>query len=186
MGENVFDLLKIGESTLKRLRLTLAVLLFAVGSTIFASTIVGQGVLSTLPKGSPAPQFSVESISGTALDLAQLKGKVVVLNFWFIACPPCRVEMPKLNSLVEQFEGKGVVFIGFSPDSPDELREFLADHTFKYEVIPDSTPIAMEFKVTGAPTHIIIDREGNVSYVLHGAVEDVQADLSSRIEALLG
>lgn len=135
--------------------------------------------------GSPAPAFSVTSVQGNPLELDSLRGKVVVLNFWFIACPPCRVEMPILNDLVDTFEEQAVVFIGFSPDSTEELRAFLEEKDFKYQVIPDSTPIAELYGITGAPTHLIIDRAGNVAYRLNGAIDDQDNQLEPRIKALL-
>jgi thiol-disulfide isomerase/thioredoxin len=110
--------------------------------------------------GTPETGFDVQSLGGTNLRLADLKGKVVVLNFWFIACPPCRVEIPKLNQLVEEYREAEVVFIAFVPDFEDDLREFPKKTAFEYHIIPNSTPVAESYEVTGAPTHILTDREG--------------------------
>jgi peroxiredoxin len=135
--------------------------------------------------GEPAPGFDVRSLGGTDLRLADLKGKVVVLNFWFIACPPCRVEIPKLNQLVEEFRGADVVFIAFAPDSEDDLREFQETTAFEYHIIPNSTPVAESYGVTGAPTHILIDREGVIRSVRFGEVSNPKAELSRSINDLL-
>jgi len=143
------------------------------------------GLRETFRRGAPAPEFDVVDLDGNRLNLKGLRGKVVVLNFWFIACPPCRVEIPQLNQLVGSFQGKDVVFIAFAPDSPPELREFLDSHTFRYAVVPDATPIAEKFGIHGAPTHVLIDREGNYAKALFGAVEDLDSELRRPIEALL-
>lgn len=135
--------------------------------------------------GSRAPDFAVKSIDGVELRLERLRGKVVVLNFWFIACPPCRIEMPKLNALVEDFKGQDVAFIGFSPDSVSELKEFLAEQDFKYTIVPDSNKVAMDYGVRGAPTHVVIDKEGIVRWVSYGAIADPQSELGKIIKELL-
>lgn len=135
--------------------------------------------------GETAPGFDVQSLGGRDLQLSNLKGKVVVLNFWFIACPPCRVEIPKLNQLVEEYRATDVVFIAFAPDSEDDLREFLKTNPFKYHIIPNATPVAESYGVTGAPTHILIDREGVIRSVRFGEVSNPKAELSRSINDLL-
>jgi peroxiredoxin len=135
--------------------------------------------------GEPAPGFDVQSLGGVNLQLAHLKGKVVVLNFWFIACPPCRVEIPKLNQLVEEFRGSDVAFIAFAPDSEEDLREFLETTSFEYHIIPNSTPVAERYGVTGAPTNILIDRDGVISSIRLGEVSDPKVELSRSIQKLL-
>ena len=159
---------------------------------VLSSAAVTAGVAANLQAGgaaekigTPAPAFDVQSLGGANLRLADLKGKVVVLNFWFIACPPCRVEIPKLNQLVEEYRGAEVVFIAFAPDSEDDLREFQKTTTFEYHIIPNSTPVAESYGVTGAPTHILIDREGVIRSVRFGEVSNPKAELSRSINDLL-
>jgi len=133
----------------------------------------------------PAPDFDVRSLDGHQLSLSGLRGKVVVLNFWFIACPPCRVEIPKLNQLVKDFEGKNVVFIAFAPDSEEDLRAFLEETKFDYQVVAQATPIAKEYGVTGAPTHIVVDKEGRIAAERRGAVNDPGKELGAIIRDVL-
>lgn len=135
--------------------------------------------------GDSAPPFEVTSLSGDLLSLEALEGRVVVLNFWFIACPPCIREMPDLNRVVRHFQGKEVNFVSFSPDSTGELEEFLKRREFLYEVVPDATPIAELYGVGGAPTHILIDRSGKFHKFSYGAVSDLERDLIQPIERLL-
>src|SRR5262249_39556362 len=73
-------------------------------------------------KKKPYP-FDVVSLDGKHWSLAELKGKTVALNFWFVGCLPCREEIPVLNQLVEQY--KDVEFLGFALDDSDQLRDFL-------------------------------------------------------------
>jgi peroxiredoxin len=132
-----------------------------------------------------APDFAVQTIDGNNLKLSELKGKAVVLNFWFIGCAPCRVEMPGLNSLVEEFEGKDVAFIGFALDPAEKLREFLKDHPFDYSIVPNSTKIAELFGVSVYPTHILINKQGRIEYFLTGGSPERHEQLKPLIENLL-
>jgi len=141
--------------------------------------------VALLDKGTAAPPFTVRGLDGEHLELALMRGKVVVLNFWFIACPPCRIEMPQLNKLVDSFAGKNVVFIGFSPDSSQELRGFVSETQFKYTIVPNSTKVAQKYGVRGAPTHVVIDKEGKVHWIGYGALEDPVEELGKIIKEVL-
>ncbi|WP_420577286.1 peroxiredoxin family protein [Ekhidna sp.] len=133
----------------------------------------------------PAPEFSVEDIYGNKYTLADLKGKAVVINFWFIGCAPCIVEMPGLNKLVELYEDEDVVFLAFALDSKSSLENFLEKKEFKYNIIASSREIADMFDVTGYPTHVILDKKGNVRSVLSGGSKDRHEDLIPPIDAVL-
>jgi peroxiredoxin len=138
-----------------------------------------------LESGDPAPEFRVTTLAGEVLNLSDLRGRVVVLNFWFIACPPCLAEIPQLNRVVKRFQGEDVVFIAFSPDQEDELEKFLARHPFDYQVVARATPTAERYGITGAPTHLLIDREGVVRDIRRGAIDDPESDLVQPILELL-
>ncbi|MDA2924619.1 redoxin domain-containing protein [Acidobacteria bacterium AH-259-L09] len=136
-------------------------------------------------KSLAAPFFNVTSLEGRRFNLNQLLGKVVVLNFWFINCPPCRHEIPGLNKLVDELEGKDVICLAFALDGKEALRHFLQKTEFKYHVIPNSQEIAKQFKVSSFPTHIIIDKDGRINSVLFGGAEHREKDLLLLIERLL-
>ena len=134
---------------------------------------------------SAALPFEVEDIDGNALKLTDLKGKVVVLNFWFIACAPCRVEMPGLNEMVNEFNGKDVIFIAFALDSKEKLTKFLAKNDFNYKIVPSAGEISRLYDVGVYPTHIIIDKEGNVRTNASGGSKDRHQMLIPKIERVL-
>jgi len=133
----------------------------------------------------PAPEFRVRSIDGQELTLSKLRGKVVVLNFWFIACAPCRVEIPKLNQMVKEFAGKEVVFIAFAPDTEDELRAFFQETEFDYQLVGKASETARRYRVIGAPTHFVINKEGRIVRERRGALEDPGKELGDVIRGLL-
>jgi thiol-disulfide isomerase/thioredoxin len=118
----------------------------------------------------PMPSFSGTTLDGAAIDPSALVGRVTVLDFWFIACPPCRVERPKLNEIVSAF-GDRVRFVSFALDSAEALKKYLTSDPFKYEVVPDSEAIAKAFGVDSMPTHMVIDRAGQIVW-LSGSDDD--------------
>ncbi len=121
------------------------------------------------PQGKKAaPGFEIKTIDGESLRLADLRGKVVVLNFWFIGCAPCRVEIPGLNKLVEEFGAGDVVFIGLALDKADPLRDFRKTNPFKYKIAAESQKVASSFGVGSYPTHILINKQGEIEFFLVG------------------
>ncbi len=170
---------------MKRKRLT--TLLQVLLAWLMTLSIFGQTPDQTalLKEGAAAPPFRVRGLDGQHLELARMRGKVVVLNFWFIACPPCREEMPKLNQLVDSFAGQNVMFIAFGLDSSQQLRDFLAQTKFKYTIVPSSTKVAINYGVRGAPTHVVIDKDGNVHWIGYGALEDPERELARIIKEVL-
>lgn len=130
---------------------------------------------NTLGENKPtAPAFSVTSLEGEKFDLAALRGKVVVLNFWFTGCAPCIAEFNKLNGLVDKFKKKGVVFLAPTLDNAATLKPFLKEHRFKYDVVPGAGGLIVSTYSDGSgnvvfPTHIVIDKEGKIDTRVTGA-----------------
>jgi thiol-disulfide isomerase/thioredoxin len=115
-------------------------------------------------KGKLVKPFSLTDLEGNVYTKESLKGKVVVLNFWFIGCKPCEEEMPVLNSLVEKYKDKEVVFLAISPDSKDKLNEFLKSTAFNYTQIPEHTTMTMDYLIMAYPDHMIIDTKSVIQY----------------------
>lgn len=158
----------------------LAVLVLAISITAQTEkTIVSAPKSSTVETSAQnkhaTPAFDLTSLDGKKFELASLRGKVVVLNFWFTGCPPCITEMPKLNELVEKFQDQDVVFIAPTWDTEDILRAFLKDTPFKYNVVANAGNLILGSYRNGSgnvamPTHIIIDKEGNMETKIIGSL----------------
>src|SRR5258708_8850388 len=89
--------------------------------------------------GKPAAVFTAKTLDGKSVSLTDLKGKIVVLNFWFIACAPCVAEMPDLNNLVEKYRSRDdIVFLAPASDDAKHLSDFFQKHSFKYQIIPSA------------------------------------------------
>jgi peroxiredoxin len=135
--------------------------------------------------GKEALPFSVTDILGNSYSLESLKGKVIVINFWFVECKPCVMEIPELNKLVEKFQGKDVVFLGFANNDQSKIESFLKTKTFNYHLIAGSGEIATIYNVKAFPTHLIIDKNSIVTYSAVGLGPNTLKEIESTIEALI-
>lgn len=135
--------------------------------------------------GQRSPAFNVTDLNGTSYSNENLKGKVTVLNFWFIECKPCVMEMPDLNKLAQKYEGKEVVFLGIATNKEAPLKEFLAKTPFRYHIVADGRKTSTAFKVEAYPTHVIIDQNSNVAHIAVGAGQDIVEVLDEKIGQLL-
>lgn len=113
--------------------------------------------------------FEAKDIDGNAIDLTAARGKIIVLNFWFINCGPCRREIPELNVLVDSFKNTGkVLFVAVALDARPAVRNFLEKLPFHYSIIDDGRAIAGRYGIRFYPTHVILDTEGNVYFHTSG------------------
>ena len=135
----------------------------------------------------PVPHFELTTIEGKMFTPEELKGKVVVLSFWFIGCPPCIREMPELNEIVDKYEGnEEVIFLSYSLDEADNLKAFLKKKTFKFH-IGDKHNDMSAFSVRGYPTNFIIDQHGVVDLIIGGSQVKgvVKQVIEEKLEELL-
>jgi thiol-disulfide isomerase/thioredoxin len=128
---------------------------------------------SSGPALRPTPSFSTTTLGGAAIDASALAGRITVLDFWFIGCPPCRAERPKLNDIVAEF-GDKVRFVGFALDAAEPLKTYLAGNPFKYEVVPNSLEISKAFGVDSFPRHMVLDRAGKIVWMSGGDDDPIE------------
>lgn len=135
--------------------------------------------------GHTAPDFEVQMFDGSTIKLADLKGKVVLLNFWATWCPPCRAELARVEKdIIERFKGKPFVFI---PVSRGEKRETVAafrekmGYTFPMGLDTEST-IYKKYAQTYIPRNFLIDKKGKVVKASVGYDEAEFAELIKLIE----
>jgi peroxiredoxin len=135
--------------------------------------------------GSTIQSFTERDINGNRFDLKALRGKIVVLNFWFINCGPCRQEIPELNELVDSFSKKDVVFLGIALDGRSDLYEFLKTYPFRYAIIPDGRSVADQYGIGSYPTHVILDTNGKVVFHTVGFTMNTIAWMENIIRSLV-
>jgi len=125
--------------------------------------------------GVKAPDFTAKTVDGKSIRLSELKGKVVVLNFWFIACAPCHAEAPVLKKIAAQFGRDDVVFISIARETDDDLKKYLPGNAFFSTNIADKSSGINKgiYHVFGFPTTLVIDKQGKIKYyTLGGSVSE--------------
>ena len=107
--------------------------------------------------------LSLKDLSGKPWTLSELRGKVVMVNFWATWCPPCRKEMPDLQALYEQFAAQGLVILGISDEEAEKVEPFIRERKITFPILLDPGRKANDaFIVNGIPKTFVYDREGKL------------------------
>ena len=136
--------------------------------------------------GSAAPDFSLPARDGSTVKLSDLKGQVVMVNFWATWCGPCRQEMPLLAQLQSKYEPLGFTVLGVNvePDSAAAVA-WLKGVPVDFPILFDrKNAVAQSFGVEGMPSSVFIDRNGNVRYVHRGYAAGDESKYADMIRSL--
>ncbi len=117
------------------------------------------------PSAFLAPDFTLTTVSGASLQLSDLRGKVVLLNFWATWCVPCQTEMPAIEALYQRYKDRGLEVVAVNLDrlSTAGVEAFLTEVKVSFPVVLDpSWSTAQAYRVVGLPTSYLIDRSGRV------------------------
>ena len=145
--------------------------------------------LTEVPKPTAAPEFTLEDMDEELHSLKDLRGKVVLLNFWATWCPPCRREMPSMERLHQKLNGENFAVIAVN-----QMED--GDHVFAYigqlEVDPSFTilfdkdsKVSNRFRVNGLPTTYLIDKQGKIRYRAIGGREFDHPEVEKQIMQLM-
>ena len=135
--------------------------------------------------GSQFSNFKAKDIDGNKINTKNLAGKTIVLNFWFINCPPCQLEMPELNNLSEMYKADtSVVFIAVALDQEDDIRNFLRTHLFGYKIIDEGKYISSQYNLNSYPTNVVVAPDGDVFFHSTGLAINTVYWLKKSIEEL--
>ena len=152
-----------------------------LSNTIHLKSILsGEDKLSTLA-----------SIDGQLIDHAYLEGKIVLIDFWYIRCPPCRRELPALSELSKLYPGKEVVILSICRDNAESIREFGLDHSAdNVHIIANAEVRLTNDMVFNYPFKALLNSDGDLLYSFLGGkrtdtpVADMVADMSEKINHL--
>ena len=109
-------------------------------------------------------EFTLHDLTGKEWKLSDLRGKVVLVNFWATWCPPCRKEMPDLDALYAQFHKKGLVVLAISDEEISKVEPFIKDHAVKYPILLDpGRSVNKLFAVEGIPKSFVYGRDGKLA-----------------------
>ena len=174
-------------------RVTIGIVaLLLVGAVVMGYQEVATSEL--VAEGAAAPDFTMTRITGETVRLSELKGKVVLLDFWATWCPPCREELPWLVAVARDYEKKGVVFLAASQDEVEDPKAQRAIvEEFVGEAFPELRPFAVystpdaaiDYLVRALPTMYVIDAQGRIVQAHRGATSEraVRRALDTALEA---
>lgn len=118
--------------------------------------------------GSMAPDFSLKNADGETVTLSELKGNVVMIDFWATWCGPCIAAMPAVQKMHEEYESKGVKIYGINTWERGDAVKFKKDKGYTYGLLLEGDEVAKQYGVTGIPAFFIMDHEGRVIYAGQG------------------
>ena len=107
--------------------------------------------------------FTLEDLGGAKWTLKEQRGKVVVLNFWATWCPPCRKEMPDLETLYRQFKDQGLVILAISDEDHGKVKPFVTEQKVTYPILLDpGRTVNKLFQIEGIPKTFVYNRDGKL------------------------
>jgi peroxiredoxin len=144
--------------------------LSAVGVLVFLG-ILGMAARPPLV-GSPAPEIALQDLQGRDVKLSDLRGKVVLVNFWATWCKPCKEEMPAMQASYDKLRGKGFVVLAVNElEDTARVAEHIRTHGHTFEVVMDhNNEVANMYGVVGLPASFFIDPQGIVRERISGSL----------------
>jgi peroxiredoxin len=138
-------------------------------SILFASLLLFGTANSANIQGK-APNFTLKSNTGKNIKLSELRGQVVLLNFWASWCGPCRQEMPLLEKLQQRYSALGFTVLGVNvEEDPSKAKSLLKDIPVSFPILFDTqNTVSKQYNVSAMPSTVMIDRNGNMRYLHTG------------------
>lgn len=171
--------------------LILVVAILGAGWTALSAVPSGSadGMRAPSPRiGFQAPLFTLDRLGGDALSLIDLRGSVVVINFWASWCPPCRAEMPALQEVADAYDPEDLIILGVNmtaQDSEANAAAFVRELNVSFPVLLDRTgEVGRLYQSRALPTTFFVDREGVIREIFVGGPLS-EVTLLSTIEALV-
>ena len=156
---------------------------------LFAAIVLTSALAASAGATTPraAPDFALPARDGGDVRLSELKGQVVMINFWATWCGPCRQEMPLLQQLQAKYEPLGFTLLGINVETDSApAQAWLKAVPVSFPILFDrSNEVAGRFGVEGMPSSVFVDRVGNVRYVHRGYKPGDEATYADMIRSLV-
>ncbi len=132
-----------------------------------------------------APDFTLEDTEGNKHTLSDYKGKVVLINFWSINCPPCRAEIPYLMKLYDEYKDEELVILGVGMNRANYLKSFSKLLKINYPILLGDMETALKYGVRAIPTSFIMDRNGELTDTIIGYNKSIGEKTEKTLQELL-
>ncbi len=134
-----------------------------------------------------APNFTLDALNGGTKSLKDYRGKVVLVDFWSIKCPPCRRAVPHLVTLYDKYKKQGFVALGVSFDRKDmeDLKSFVSEFNVDYPVLLGTMDVARAYGVRSIPSMFLLDKQGHIRLHRIGFNEEIGNEIETELKALL-
>ena len=146
------------------------------------------GKIPAPQQGFLAPDFELQTTTGETIKLSNLRGQAVLINLWATWCPPCRAEMPAIESIYEEYKDKGLVVLAVNMTYQDtfaNIDPFIEEYNLTFPVLLDTpNEVGSAYQLRSLPSSYFIDREGIISEVVIGGPM-AEALLRTRVEQIL-
>jgi thiol-disulfide isomerase/thioredoxin len=136
-----------------------------ISYALLAAIVVAACVSPALAGGKPAPNFALKTAAGQTVELKQLAGKVVVVNFWATWCGPCRMEIPGMLEVYKKYKGKGLEIVGVSLDQKgwSVVTPYVEKTKIDYPIVLGTEKVVGDYgNFQAIPTTFVVDKKGNI------------------------
>ena len=153
----------------------------------FALAALPLAASATPAPNAVAPDFTLRGADGRNVRLDELRGQVVLVNFWATWCGPCREEMPRLNTLYEKYRKSGFVLLGVNvDDDPRTALATAAKLNISFPVLLDTDKkVSRLYDLNTMPSTLVIDRDGKLRFLTRGYHDGTEHDYEQQIRGLL-
>jgi len=137
--------------------------------------------------GSTAPDFTLQDLDGRSVTLGELRGQVVLIDFWATWCTPCKHEMPHLQDMYERYRDRGFTVLAVDVgESANQARPFIEGEGYTFPVLLDSqSKVFRQYGVRALPTVFVVDTQGVIREVKVGYASGSERELARIVESLL-
>jgi len=184
---------------IKKIKIAVTVLLLSAGFLILMPQQVNAQVsdealrllriarIQVFTQRTEPRDFTLQLLSGGNAALSSYRGNVVILNFWATWCPPCRAEMPSMETLYQRYRNQGLEILAVDiRETTNTVRQFISTNGFSFPVLLDlDGRVSVNYGVEAIPTTYIIDREGKMIGRIVGSIHWDTPEVFAAFEALL-